>query len=167
MSTRLLAAAVTVLVLFTTSAHAADKNMVRLWQTATGKELWRLEKHDGGADVAFSPDGRTLATSGRNPLLWEVATGKERHQFRGHDGHVTSVSFSPDGRLLASSSWEDRTALVWDLTGGIRGGAPVVPLSAAQLQRHWEAIRPPLRSSSTVRTWSPRRASRCRRPGTS
>ncbi|MGV9963650.1 nSTAND1 domain-containing NTPase, partial [Streptomyces olivaceus] len=52
--------------------------------------------------VAFSSDGRTLATGGgyehNTARLWNVNTGKTIREFTGHNGAVSSVAFSPDGR---------------------------------------------------------------------
>jgi dipeptidyl aminopeptidase/acylaminoacyl peptidase len=69
--------------------------------------------------VAFSPDGRRLASDGpkNRVLVWDAATGQELLSLGGHSGHVHSVSFSPDGRLLASAG-QDRTTRVWDSRTG-------------------------------------------------
>ena len=69
--------------------------------------------------VAFSPDGRTLATGSwdKTARLWEVATGKEIAVLRGHEDAVSSVAFSPDGRTLATGS-ADKTARLWEVATG-------------------------------------------------
>src|SRR5262249_27642850 len=81
-----------------------------------------LKSHDFGRNVyclAFSPDGRTLATGGDNNelILWDLAAGKERFVCKGHTDEVWSVAFSPDGRLVASGSNDDLIKL-WDVTTG-------------------------------------------------
>jgi WD40 repeat protein len=83
-----------------------------LASTLTGhtSEVWAM---------AFSPDGRLLATGSQDGTarLWTPATGQHLRTFTGHTGEVVAVAFSPDGRLLATASG-DKTARVWDLAGG-------------------------------------------------
>jgi WD40 repeat protein len=54
--------------------------------------------------IAFSPDGKTLASDGHGlPVkLWDTASGLGRVTQLGHGGHTCGVAYSPDGRLLAS-----------------------------------------------------------------
>ena len=89
-------------------------------------------RHEFLSDLAFSPDGKTLAAAcyDGSIRLWEVLTAGRRATLTGHTRRATSLAFSPDGRLLASGS-TDKTIRLWDLNTGkpravLRGhGAPV------------------------------------------
>jgi WD40 repeat protein/serine/threonine protein kinase len=85
------------------------------------RELLTIHADSNGLwSVAWSPDGKRLATGGDDGVvkLWESGTGHALTNFQGHTKAVLSVAWSPDGLRLASGG-ADTTIRIWDLkTGG-------------------------------------------------
>jgi WD40 repeat protein/tRNA A-37 threonylcarbamoyl transferase component Bud32 len=102
---------------------------VKVWDAHTGKELlWFADLPDRANAVAFSPDGKYLAT-GTGTLyhlapsrpgevrVWDAATGDRVLTLTGHTFWVTAVAFSPDSTRLASGG-ADRAVRIWEVPTG-------------------------------------------------
>lgn len=84
----------------------ADRTVIHLWDVAGGKELHTIAL-EGVSSLAFSPDGKTLASGSVSLHLWDVARGKELWRNRDHKEAVHTVLFAPDGKVLISGSGDD------------------------------------------------------------
>jgi WD40 repeat protein len=97
--------------------HGAP-NDVRVIDATSGRVAFRLVGHtDAVTCIAFSPDGRRIATTcfDRTVKIWDTETGLEVLTLRGHTASSLCVAFSPGGHRLVSGSI-DHTARVWDAT---------------------------------------------------
>ncbi|WP_329425382.1 serine/threonine protein kinase [Streptosporangium sp. NBC_01495] len=102
---------------------------VVLWDTRTRRPIGDpLTGHTNWVEsVAFSPDGRTLATgsSDKTVIVWDTRTWQPiGDPLTGHNDWVQAVAFSPDGRTLATVG-DDMTVIVWDTATWRPVGAPL------------------------------------------
>jgi WD40 repeat protein len=114
-----------------TLVSAGADHTIRLWDLAAGKEA-RQFRQDGQrfpSHVAFSPDGRVLATVASDPAsdqtlrLWDVATGRLRHATRLGPSGGFDLAFSPDGRALVTvgglpAAHTPGDVILWDVASG-------------------------------------------------
>jgi WD40 repeat protein/serine/threonine protein kinase len=99
---------------------------VKIWNTntwAVEHELMRSPRPahaaDGHRPIAFSDDGRYLASGGAAGIvyIWDAESGRELLQLHGHTGNIRSVAWTPNGRRLVSGS-EDGLIKIWDTASG-------------------------------------------------
>jgi WD40 repeat protein len=98
----------------------------RIWETATGKESWKLGGKYPANSTTFIANGRQVAALGRfsGLMIHDAATGKEVCTLltsdrigQGPFQMDPQTTFSPDGRKVLMRSQKD-VAAVWDLTRG-------------------------------------------------
>jgi WD40 repeat protein len=101
-------------------AYAATDNTIRLRETSTDREILKIGNvpKEGFPILAWSPDGRQLATLGDCRVeVWSVLTGKKLRELP-HEGEMRSVDWSPDGKRIASVSRFEDLLKVWDANTG-------------------------------------------------
>jgi WD40 repeat protein len=95
----------------------STNNVVLLWAARTGALLAALTNHAAAAHpLAFSPDGRILATGDFNGILklWSVQTHQEMASAVAHQLIAEYAAFSPDGKRLVTCGY-DYALRLWDV----------------------------------------------------
>jgi serine/threonine protein kinase/tetratricopeptide (TPR) repeat protein len=108
--------------------------MVRLWDIATRRELYRFAHSGMVWSVAFSPDGRRALSASHDQTVgyWDLTSGKAIFRSEHHSNHAKAVAFFPDGQRALSCGDDDKVVL-WDLQSA-EPGARVVAQHTADVQ---------------------------------
>jgi len=99
---------------------SASYKSINLWSMKTGKVLHSfVENLDSYMSVSLSPDGKYIASGGRDKkiILWNTTTKEKIRFFIGHEESVQSIDFSPDCKYLVSGS-KDNTVKLWETESG-------------------------------------------------
>ncbi len=108
---------------------------LKLWDVATGRERLTLEKKGAGSCLAFSSNGKLLASGGMTGAvtIWAVESGRAVHTLKGHTIQVVQVAFLCGSTRLVSSAYGETK--VWDVGTG-KELLNLVGLGAADLIVH-------------------------------
>ncbi len=109
------------------ATSANEDKAIRFWDTATGKSVRVLQSDSRIDTIAFSPDGKLLASGDGLPdgnprppfaiRLWDAKTGREVRRCAGHPTRIQVLAFSRDGKRLLSSTGGG-SLHIWDVASG-------------------------------------------------
>ena len=104
-----------------------DAKSVEIFDVATGRKLATIPHGSVVIGADFSPDGKMVASGGKDGLihLSDAGSGALQHVLRGHRNRIAQVIFHPGGQVLASTG-EDNTIRLWS----VRDGRALVNLTA-------------------------------------
>ena len=114
----------------------SNDTIARVWNVAQQSSVAIITVHRSGVEsVAFTPDGRSVITTGRDGKAYMsgATAGFTQASLAGHRGPVEGATVSSDGNLVATWS-QDGTARIWDSHVGTFGGLP--PADTREIGKH-------------------------------
>jgi WD40 repeat protein len=131
----------------------AQTGVIYMWNLSVSPPVVKeLSGHtDEVSDVAFRPDGRSLASCGFDGTIrfWDTASGRSSGPVLELFHRVTRVAFSPDGQVLASQtqlSFSNQASVLqlWDVSTGKSIGQP------RKIGNNWNLLKAPFNHSGTL-----------------
>jgi WD40 repeat protein len=101
--------------------NSVSKNCLYLWDLGTGKLKQALPHANHVERIAYSPDGKRIASCevlGREVYIWDSATGKQLAALK-HGGAVNDLVFCKGGQIIATASYQ-RNIMLWDAHSGAK-----------------------------------------------
>jgi WD40 repeat protein/serine/threonine protein kinase len=101
------------------SGSGSEDPTIRIWETATGRLLFRLDGHTAWVcELAFTQDGRRLISAGSDQSIrfWNTSNWTETRVLRGHTDEVHAVAISEPAQLVASAG-KDGNLMLWKEDG--------------------------------------------------
>ena len=96
------------------AATVSAREQIEIWDVRSKKQVRRFCCSALYGDVAFSPGGEFVASSGHILRFWDLETGQEISRLQDDAYVVSQIAFSPDGKILAAGS-QDRCLRLWDV----------------------------------------------------
>jgi len=95
-------------------AFADNENKIQIFDPVSGKDLRTIGDIDSQCSLAFSPDGKILASANRDVSLWSMANGELICKLPGTASGAQDIAFSADGNQIVVGG-SDNTVKIWDV----------------------------------------------------
>ena len=92
-------------------ASAGDDRVIKIWDATTGQEAQSFRSRLACQAVAYSPDGKYLATADGSVKLWEAGNHDLVRAFAGPEEFIEAIAYRPDGKQLATAGKKGLEAL--------------------------------------------------------